>query len=243
MTTPVLRKRPCPICGGTGYKPLAVRSIDLPALPEPVQWELHDVVCLYCAFVYSVKVYHDSYIEDYYRRTTIEVAADYNALSRTALVERYAPSGSSILEYGPGVSGFKDSLGDGYSVDTVEIGCAPPQKYYDLTAAYYVLEHVPDPRNFIYGMRFVTKQWGFVVVEVPDLEHYPRHSLYPEHLNYFTAFHLKTLLETCGLTVLEHIKGHSREFGMAMVGRVNPCAVTESKRLYKSGRGGCMGAK
>ena len=82
-------------------------------------------------------------------------------------------------------------------------------------------------------MRVVTRPLGFVVVEVPDFKRYPSESLFPEHLNHFTEFHLRTLLETCGLTVVECIHGHSRDFGMAMVGMVKPDVVDEASQLYK----------
>lgn len=228
-----LYKRPCPICGSSHRKALQVRSLELPASPEPVHWEMHDVVCLCCAFVYSAMVYPDWYIKDYYHRTTIKVHTDYKFKPRAALVRRYILSGSSVLEFGSGVSGFCDFLGDDYEVDSYEIGDELPQKAYDLTAAYFVLEHVADPRSFIYAMRVVTRPLGFVVVEVPDFKRYPSESLFPEHLNHFAEFHLRTLLETCGLTVVECIHGHSRDFGMAMVGMVKPDVVDEASQLYK----------
>lgn len=228
-----LFKRPCPICGSNDRIGLKIRSLELPAVPRPFYWEMHDVVCKCCAFVYSAVTHRDDYITDYYRHTSLEVKTDYKSKPRSALVRRYAPNGGIVLELGSGVSGFRDFLGDDYKIDNLEIGDDLPPEKYDLTAAYFVLEHVSNPRRFVYMMRTLTKVSGYVIIEVPDFKCYPAESLFPEHLNHFTEFHLRMLLETCGLSVVECIYGHSRGFGMAMVALVKPDAVDEASQLYK----------
>lgn len=230
---PKMYKRPCPICGKNYRVSLQIRTFDLPASPTDVYWEMHDVVCVFCAFVYSAKVFFDAYYKDYYNRTDLEVKVEYKSKRRSALVRQYTHDGKKVLEFGPGESGFRDFLGDDYEVSEVEIGEKLPQTKHDITAAYFVLEHVPDPRSFIYAMRAVTKASGHVIIEVPDFRRYPKESLFPEHINHFTEFHLRTLLETCGLNVVECIHGHSRKFGIVMVASLKPDHVDEMSQIYK----------
>jgi SAM-dependent methyltransferase len=84
-----------------------------------------------------------------------------------------------------------------------------PASYYDVLTLWDVLEHVPDPVNFISTCCSLLKPGGFLFVNVPDLDSLQSRVLgsrwpllLPEHLNYFNRKSLGFCGESAKLTRL-----------------------------------------
>lgn len=77
----------------------------------------------------------------------------------------------------------------------------------DVLFVRHVLEHVPDPEDFLCGLRVLLARDGVLFLEVPDtastVSALLGHELWDEHLSYFTARTLRLLLVRHGFEVLE----------------------------------------
>ena len=102
-------------------------------------------------------------------------------------------------------------------------------KQYDVELAYFILEHTIDPNAFIVQMMDALNDDGMMIIEVPDFEQFPLHSLYVEHLNHFTPQHLITLLTNRRLKLIDIFSGHSREYGMTAIATKGLNAINAEK--------------
>jgi SAM-dependent methyltransferase len=92
---------------------------------------------------------------------------------------------------------------------------------YDGFATRQVLEHVPDPRAFLLGIRASLTPDGIGLVEVPSLEQalagHRFYDFFADHLNYFSNSTLRLALELAGFEVVETSRGMNDEFNVAIV--------------------------
>lgn len=99
-----------------------------------------------------------------------------------------------------------------------------PGSPYDAFATREVLEHIPDPNDFLRGIRRSLSDNAVGLVEVPSLEQALEqarfYDFFRDHVNYFSAGTLARALETNGFNVLEVTRGMGGEFLQAFV-RVN----------------------
>lgn len=101
--------------------------------------------------------------------------------------------------------------GRGHAVEAMHLdaGTAPGIRSAHGTAAAVVcrhtLEHVPDPKALLEAMAMLLAPGGRLLVEVPDsttiLEDLFGHELWDEHLTYFCALHVRSLLDRTGFAV------------------------------------------
>jgi len=84
-----------------------------------------------------------------------------------------------------------------------------------------VLEHVPDPHDFLQGIRRSLAPGAAGLVEVPSLEQalqYQRfYDFFPDHLNYFSMRTLRLALEMNGFAVDALERGMEDEYHVAFV--------------------------
>ena len=85
---------------------------------------------------------------------------------------------------------------------------------FDAVHLAFVMEHVRQPKEFLYKVRRLLKPGGAVCIEVPNdfnslqaivtaaLSKEPYWICAPDHINYFTFDSLEALLENCGFRVL-----------------------------------------
>lgn len=73
---------------------------------------------------------------------------------------------------------------------------------YDLVTMVHVLEHVPEPRAFLTGLRSLLTDTGVLVVNIPDAAANPFDILIVDHCSHFTLGHLEALVRAAGYDVL-----------------------------------------
>lgn len=80
-----------------------------------------------------------------------------------------------------------------------------PANGYDLVMAFHVIEHVPDPRDFVTMLAGATASGGTLYLRMPNWESWSRKcfgdywpSHVPEHLHHFSAASIRHLLSTSG---------------------------------------------
>jgi len=146
-------------------------------------------------------------------------------------IAQHKPSARRVSEIGAGACYLLNLLKqDGY--ETVAIDPSPVSKdkgnaygieviaeFYlsagalpksDVIVHYDVLEHIPDPVDFLRHHANDLRQGGMVIFAVPDCTPYITYGdismLLHEHLNYFDQESLRNVVEAAGFTVLEICK-------------------------------------
>lgn len=79
--------------------------------------------------------------------------------------------------------------------------------YFDISFSFHVLEHVYDAVNFIKNMYSITKEGGYMVIEVPNndddlqelADNYKKIIRFPAHVNYWTKETLTHLLKEANI--------------------------------------------
>jgi SAM-dependent methyltransferase len=224
-------ERPCPICGEKDLLELLhCRKLQLKVDDGWFIFEHHDTVCRRCGFVFNGKVSDESFIRNYYLKTTIDIAPNYNSKSRLALIKRFVTPGSKIVEFGSRRGEFSKLLEkNNYHVTEIECNDTIINNNYDCALAYYVLEHVIDPNSFILKMRSSLKDGGIIIVEVPNFHNFTEESFFLEHMNHFTIPHLTTFLTMRDFQILKVDIAHSRYFGFATVAKKGFSKINRNK--------------
>lgn len=107
------------------------------------------------------------------------------SLMGTELDERNRPSVLAI----PGVVGFHSG------------GLDEVRGRFDLVSMVHVLEHIPNPAEFLTRVGNRLASDGLLLVEVPDFQQNPFELLIADHCSHFTLDRLAALLEGAGYTV------------------------------------------
>jgi len=99
-----------------------------------------------------------------------------------------------------------------------------PDAPYDAFVTRQVLEHVPDPNDFLQGIRQSLGSDGVGLVEVPSLEqgleNLRFYDFFADHLNYYSTHVLRYALERNGFEVLEVVRGMEGEYNVALVRKI-----------------------
>ena len=74
---------------------------------------------------------------------------------------------------------------------------------YDMVVLIHVLEHIPNPLEFLASISDGLSEKGQLIIEVPNLETSPFDVLIGDHCTHFTAQSLKGLIKVAGFEVLE----------------------------------------
>lgn len=234
------RTRSCELGHGGLPLPLGERRVDAAARDRVYTFELDDVACASCGFVFAGRVPPADFLEQYYRNAyTLDsnfatIDRDYDAEARLAMVRSCVRPGASLLEIGAGAADFCDLLCeagfDATGVDPLDQG-RPNSRVtradhratsgvYDAVVSYYVLEHVLDANEWLAAVARRLAPNGVAILEVPDFERHPQESLYWEHLRHLTPFHLSELLRRAGLTPVAFDRERpSRYFGFTVVAK------------------------
>ncbi len=201
--------------------------------------------CERCGLVQLAVDPEPAYYADYVM--TVSHSPQMREFQRTQareLVDRFTLAGRRVIEVGCGDGHYLGLLRDlgvqatgiepsasfrelalaaghdvlaGYVTGEAAIARAP----YDAFAAREVLEHIPDPNDFLRGIRRSLSHDGVGLVEVPSLEQALEHArfydFFRDHVNYFSAGTLARTLERNGFLVLAITRGMGGEFLQAFV--------------------------
>jgi SAM-dependent methyltransferase len=210
--------------------------------------------CAACGFIQLTETLDPAFYDEYVMTVSHAVTMQtFQSQQAREFVERFALQGRSVLEVGCGDGNYLDHL---QAAGATVVGNEPSTPFrtlavarghrvlggyvsastpvtggpYDAFVTRQVLEHVPDPRDFLAGIAACLAPGAVGLVEVPCIEQTLRHQRYfdffPDHLNYFTKGVLARLLEEQGFEVLGLEEGMSGEFTAALV-RWNPsCALS-----------------
>lgn len=205
--------------------------------------------CNACAFVQIDPVLAESYYDDYVMTVSHSPQMDrYQGDQAADFVRRFNLANQRIVEIGCGDGNYLQHLQSagavvvgnepstpfrklaqarGFTVHQGYVGASSPVPGgpYHAFASRQVLEHVPNPRDFLLGARQSLLPGGVGLVEVPSLEQALRshrfYDFFSDHLNYFSLPTLRLALELAGFEVLETSHGMNGEFNVAIV-RTSP---------------------
>jgi SAM-dependent methyltransferase len=203
--------------------------------------------CKDCGFVQLTKTMEPDYYDEYVMTTSHspQMKAFQNAQAFD-FVNQYNLVGKRVIEIGCGDGNYLEYLQDagatvfgiepsrpfreiaqerGFDVISGYVGRRDPLvgDPYDAFVTRQVLEHVPDPNDFLQGIRQGLSAQGVGLVEVPSLEQameYGRfYDFFADHLNYFSSTTLRHALERNGFDVLHVSRGMNGEYNVAVVQR------------------------
>jgi SAM-dependent methyltransferase len=201
--------------------------------------------CPACAMVQLAVMLAETFYEDYVMTVSHSPTMQrYQSEQARDFVSRFELAGRRVLEVGCGdghylslldelgasVSGLEPSapfrglteqrglrVYPGYAADLEPLPGAP----YDAIVTREVLEHVPDPIDFLSTIRASLTSAGVGLVEVPSLEQALERGrffdFFPDHLNYFSVGTLARALERSGFLVVEITRGMGGEYLQAIV--------------------------
>lgn len=234
--------RNCDICGCSDLDEISSYSLKSRTRNDISVWNVRNVVCKNCGFAFvspaPLQESLDEHYSDSFDLSTISTP-DYSIDKRIKFIKSLLNSkkASSYLEIGSNnCPAFIDSLKLLFTnIHTLEINksCQSsfsssdeiPANSIEIVAAYFVLEHVPNPLAMLKTCAKIVSKDGFVIIEVPNLYLYPDDpaGLYLwEHVNHFSPTSLTTLAELAGLR-LESLSSFlcSRPFGFVAAFKKN----------------------
>ncbi|HEY1479680.1 MAG TPA: class I SAM-dependent methyltransferase [Gaiellales bacterium] len=213
------------------------------AAPEPVALDV--LRCPSCGMVQLAETLSDTFYEDYVMTVSHSPKMRrFQAQQAAALVGRYELAGRRVIDVGCGDGQYLSVLeGLGAVVAGLEpsapfkllaearghrvfagyaAGLQPlPEGPYDAFVTRQVLEHVPDPIDFLSSIRASLSDDGVGLVEVPSIEQALARGrffdFFPDHLNYFSAGTLARALERSGFLVDDVTRGMDGEYLQAFV--------------------------
>jgi SAM-dependent methyltransferase len=201
--------------------------------------------CPACSMVQLGTMLAESFYEDYVMTVSHSPTMQrYQAEQASDLVQRFELAGRRVMEVGCG-DGHYLSLLDSLGADVTGLEPSAPFRRlteqrglpvhagyaaaleplpggpYDAIVTREVLEHVPDPIDFLSTIRASLTSDGVALVEVPSLEQALERGrffdFFPDHLNYFSLGTLARALERSGFLVHEITRGMNGEYLQAIV--------------------------
>jgi SAM-dependent methyltransferase len=201
--------------------------------------------CPACSMVQLGTMLAETFYEDYVMTVSHSPTMQrYQSEQATDLVWRFDLVGRRVMEVGCG-DGHYLSLLDALGADVTGLEPSAPFRRlteerglpvhagyaaaleplpggpYDAIVTREVLEHVPDPIDFLSTIRASLTADGVALVEVPSLEQALERGrffdFFPDHLNYFSVGTLARALERSGFLVHEITRGMNGEYLQAIV--------------------------
>jgi predicted SAM-dependent methyltransferase len=258
-------ERNCDCCGGARLDEIQKYETKARTRSRTYLWKVRNVVCQTCGFAFVSPVPTESSLAEYYadcfsfwRGEAIEFSVE----NRLALLRRNIKTGSRPLfvEIGSNATEpFQEALSEyvgeyrcaelnnDCDSDFESLQSLAPESV-DILSAYFVLEHVTNPGEFLAQAARSLKTEGLLVVEVPNLYIYPVNPagiVWYEHTNHFSPRTLAAVAEGQGFELVEvSYQDCSRPYGFAAVfkktgrpRRVSRMSADESE--YKVARA-CM---
>ncbi|HJU56618.1 MAG TPA: methyltransferase domain-containing protein [Pyrinomonadaceae bacterium] len=231
-------ERNCDCCGGVRLDEILKYDTKARTRSRTYLWKVRNVVCETCGFAFVSPVPTEESLSEYYadcysfwRGEAIEFSVE----NRLALLRRNIRPGSRPLfvEIGSNATEpFQQALAEyvgEYRCAELNNDCdsdfeslqslAPASV--DILSAYFVLEHVTNPGEFLAQAARALKEQGLLVVEVPNLYIYPVNPagiVWYEHTNHFSPRTLSAIAGAEGFELVEvSYQDCSRPYGFAAV--------------------------
>ena len=252
------RNRQCECCKSNDLEYLWHNRFEAQTRKFSWDFNLNYAICKNCGFVFVSPVMESEDINCYYEDCWIQYSQqelDYNIDSRIEFINKNCKDVSTFVEIGSNKrTGFHDRLESIFStIMTVELNSNCDSNYSsiynlpdnkaDVIAHYFVLEHVPEARNFVALCHKVLKPGGIMIAEVPDVTIYKEDYsalLWHEHVNHFSINSLSRLVKETGFELLDHSTDLcSRSFGFAAAYRKtdkNPQTQLNDDNEYKNNK-------
>ncbi len=238
--------RCCDICGSSLWAKVWSYSRVARARSAAFLWNVDVVICLRCGFCCVSPVPTENSLLEYYSGNFAAFSGqsvDYSVEKRLGVLDRFAP-GERYVEIGASSNNrdFLKALRSRYrNIETVEVNdTASPtvrrvgeieRGLADVVCAYFVLEHVGKPVEFLGECASMLASTGRLVVEVPDIRHYgvdPVALRLHEHVNHFSPATLVEVARLAGLDlVFSSVDDCSRSFGFVSVFRLSVSSTTQ----------------
>jgi len=240
-------------------------------------WRHQDTQCMCCGFVFNQLRPEAKFLRDYYTdcwpifSTSIAIEPDFDVALRLNLLRRWLKPRARLYEIGDKLGEFHAALVKaGYEVagddvmaeanersdwldDLFRRGCVavPPKAMrgaFDAVLAYFVVEHLANPNDWLRSMRKLLAPEGCLVIEVPHFALHPKNALMHEHFLYLTPESLTALVSEAGYEIMETSdSAASRSFGFSLVARRietptppdfarHPARIAELQTSYMRGR-------
>jgi 2-polyprenyl-3-methyl-5-hydroxy-6-metoxy-1,4-benzoquinol methylase len=183
-------------------------------------------------------------------RRLLELGSGHGDCLVAASRRGYEVTGVEYSEHACGIARAK--LGDRGNVVCGEIDALPPESRFDVAMACDVIEHVRNPGAFLQAIRGRLSPNGLVFLATPSLDSWSARVLgrrwmeyKPEHLTYFSARTLRTLLEHSGFAIVaqhpgrkvlsfDYVAAHFARFPVAGVSPLVGFAHRLTPRIWRS---------
>ncbi len=224
--------RNCDICKSNDFELLWEHKYTARTIRYSWEFLLKIVICRHCGFVFVAPVPSAKTLNQYYADTFARYdkqVLEFNEQIRIDFIKRICNRNGIFLEVGSNKkTTFHTNLGRFFKqVFTIEPNESVdsefkslkdiPENFADVIACYFVLEHIPNPREFIALCSNALKSDGTIIIEVPDIRLYPQQFnalIAYEHTNHFSQGILTRLLEDSGFELIEtDNKFCSRNYG------------------------------
>ena len=233
-----LTARACDRCDSNDLESVWRYTANARTSGQTYEWEVHNVVCRNCGFAFVSPAPAEADLELYYAESygTFEgQRIDYSIEKRLMVIRKHAcrTGAECFVDIGSNDSvQFLAALTPYFKrIETVELnhhcqrtyGCLEelPTAYGDMLSAYFVLEHIVKPKEFLLTCAEALKIPGILILEVPHLYQYPQDPaglLLHEHVNHFSPASLATIAARCGLELIDiSLASCSRSFGFVAV--------------------------
>lgn len=224
------------------------RLLDKGSLSRDMPVELNVYQCLVCGHVQLIDELEPEYYEEYLMsHSHAKKMRDYQKRQAAAFLDHFNLVGTKVFEAGCGDGQFSLLLKDmGCDVlanePSLKARLACEQKGLNVAGGYVgrgtfpemrrsfaavvsrqVLEHVPDPNDFMKGMWELLMPEGVALIEVPSLEQAIEHDrffdFFPDHLSYFSSTILTQLFTRNGFEVIKISRTMDGEYNEAWIRR------------------------
>ena len=207
--------------------------------------DLKVYACNRCGFVQLTDNLGDQFYDDYLMTTSHSLQMrQFQQQQASNFVARYGLQSKRVVDVGCGDGSYMQRLAEagadptgiepssrfrelavrrGMTVFPGYVGAESviPEGPYDGFTTRQVLEHVPDPHDFLRGIHRSLGRNAPGLVEVPSLEQALErkrfYDFFPDHLNYFSQRTLRVALEMNGFVVDEITRGMNGEYNVAHV--------------------------
>ncbi|MBH10765.1 MAG: hypothetical protein CMG74_10530 [Candidatus Marinimicrobia bacterium] len=226
----------CPICKTNDYELLNIREKTIETISFIFDFNNKEVCCLRCGLIYLNPMPCQESLNEYYSSKTLNIGLpDYNMQNRIQLIKNIITDKSkTVVEIGSNNGSFvnecKKFIDNIYGIDigdseeSNEINTIKNESV-DIFILNHVMEHLPDPMDYLNQLHSKLNNNGKIICEVPIIEKYLKvknNALYHEHLLHFSENTLKLLFKIAGFKInMIEKKLISRPVGMILIAEKN----------------------